>query len=154
MKQKNQCLFKENIIFIPYNVPSLKNSKIKSPRGIFSSKAVKKYLSLLGIQQYSTSKKEVKGYVKKPNIIAELKPQFLQLLEGKTFPLEIGFHFVRNSKRQFDFNNATQIIADLFVSHDIIPDDNMDYFIPYCLKKDNLYYSIDKENPGVYIEIK
>ena len=141
------------LIFISGNVPSLKNSKIKTSRGIFPSKTVKDYLTKLGIQKYSASKKEVIGYKTKPNKIQELQDKFKNALEGKEPPFEIGFHFVRDSKRKFDFNNATQILADLLVAHGVIEDDNMDFFIPYAFKMNNNYYTIDKENPGVYIKI-
>lgn len=141
------------LIFIPGNCPSLKNSKIKTSRGIFPSKTVKKYLSDLGIQKYSSSKKEVVCYKTKPNKIEELREQFNKVLEGKQFPVEIGFHFVRKSKHKFDFNNANQIVADLLTAHGIIEDDNMDYFIPYAFKINNKFYTIDKENPGVYLKI-
>ena len=144
------------IIFIPYNVPSLKNGKIKTERGIFSSKTVKKYLTLLGIQTYSSGKKIVKGYAKKPNLIEELRPLIEEQLKTKSPPYEIGFHFVRDSKRNFDFNNANQLIADLFVAHDFIEDDHMQIFIPYAFKlneTDKQFYSINKENPGVYIKL-
>lgn len=139
-------------IFIKGNVPSLKNGKIKTARGIFSSKTVKKYLNQLGIQAYSTSKKTVKGYVNKPNLIENLRNEIEKYLSEQSPPYEIGFHFVRDSKRKFDFNNANQIIADLFVAHDLIEDDNMDFFIPYALKIEDRYYTVDKENPGVYIK--
>ena len=143
----------DDLIFIPSNVPSLKNSKIKSSRGIFPSKTVKKYLQNLGIQQYSASKKTVVNYKTRDNKIELLRDRFKQVLEGKTPPFEIGFHFVRSSKRAFDFNNATQILADIFVAHGFIHDDSMDYFIPYALKLNGKYYSVDKENPGVYIKL-
>ena len=143
----------DDLIFIPFNTPSLKNSKVKTSRGIFSSKTVKKYLNKLGIQAYSPSKKIVKGYVKKENLIELLRPKFEAVLEGKEPPFDIGLHFVRDSKRAFDFNNASQIIADLLVAHNIIHDDNMNYFLPYPLKINNQAYTLDKENPGVYILI-
>ena len=54
----------DEYLFIGTNVPSLKNSKIKTSRGIFSSKTVGKYLRGLGIQSFSSSKKIVKGYTK------------------------------------------------------------------------------------------
>lgn len=143
----------ENLIFIPFNTPSLKNSKVKTSKGIFSSKTVKKYLSNLGIQTYSTSKKTVVGYVKRPNLFEQLKPEFEKLLQNQTPPFDVGLHFVRDSKRAFDFNNASQIIADLLVAHNIIEDDNMNYFLPYPLKINNQAYTIDKKNPGVYVKI-
>lgn len=151
-----------NLIFIPYNTPSLKNSKIKTSKGVFSSKTVKKYLNLLGIQTYSSSKKIVKGYVTRPNIFEDLKKQFEILLENKDFPVLIGFHFVRDSKRAFDFGNATEIVFDLLTAHDIIPDDNVKFIFPSVMTKegilptsenfrDHQWYSIDPENPGVFL---
>jgi hypothetical protein len=142
------------LIFIPFNVPSLKNSKIKTSRGIFPSKTVKNYLTDLGIQRYSASRKEVVGYKTKPNKFEELREIFNKALEGKEPPIEIGFHFVRKTKHKFDFNNANQIIADLLTAHGIIEDDNMDCFIPYAFKMNDKFYTIDKENPGVYLQIK
>lgn len=141
------------LIFIPGNCPSLKNSKIKTSRGIFPSKTVKSYLTDLGIQRYSASRKEVVGYKTKPNKFEELREIFNKALEGKEPPIEIGFHFVRKTKHKFDFNNANQIIADLLTAHGIIEDDNMDYFIPYAFKMNDKFYTIDKENPGVYLKI-
>lgn len=141
----------DEYLFIQNNVPSLKNSKIKTSRGIFSSKTVGKYLRSLGIQSYSSSKKLVKGYVTRENEFLKTKDYFQQYLKDK--PHLVGFHFVRNSKHKFDFNNATQILADLLVAHDIIDDDNMDNFIPCPLKINNSYYTYDKQNPGVYIKI-
>ena len=143
----------DDLIFIPFNTPSLKNSKVKTSRGIFFSKTVKNYLSDLGIQRYSASRKEVVGYKTKPNLIEKLREKFNNVLEGKEPPFEIGFHFVRKSKHKFDFNNANQLIADLFVAHNAIEDDNMDYFVPYAFKMNDSFYSYDKENPGVWIEI-
>ena len=143
-----------NLIFIKGAVPSLKNSKIKTSKGIFSSKSVKKYLSSLGIQRYSCLRKEVIGYKTKPNLfLNEIIPQIKALLQNKEPPFEIGFHFVRGTKHKFDFNNANQLIADLFVAHNAIEDDNMDYFVPYAFKMNDGFYSYDKENPGVWIEI-
>ena len=143
-----------NLIWISGNVPSLKNSKVKTSRGIFSSKTVKKYLANLGIQRYSSSRKEVIGYKTRPNIFQEqIVPQIIELLENKEPPFEIGFHFVRGTKHKFDFNNANQLIADLIVAHEVLEDDNMDYFIPFALKIDDKFYSVDKLNPGVWIKI-
>lgn len=117
------------------------------------SKTSKAYLTKLGIQTYSSSKKEVKKYVNRPNIFEELRPQFEQLTIGKDNPLEIGFHFVRDSKRKFDFHNIVQIILDLMTAHNFIEDDNMDFVLPFPLKLDGRAYSVDKENPGVWIKI-
>ena len=141
------------LIFIPGNVPSSKNSRINTTKGSFASKTVKSYLNSLGIQSYSSSKKIVKGYVNKPNLIENLREDFVKQIEGKELPLEIGFHFVRDSKRKFDFHNIVQVVLDLMTAHDLIIDDNMDCVIPFALKIDGKFYNVDKENPGVWIKI-
>lgn len=139
------------IIFIPYNTPSLKNSKIKTARGIFHSKTVTKYLRALGIQAYSPSKKYVKGYKRRPNEFADIFDEVNW--DKPTETIILGFHFVRNSKRKFDFQNANQIVLDLMTAHDLIEDDNMDWVIPIPFKMNDKWYSHDKINPGVYLTI-
>ena len=141
------------LIFIPGNVPSSKNSRINTSKGSFASKTVKSYLNSLGIQSYSSSKKLVKGYVNKPNLIENLREDFLKQTSGKQLPLEIGFHFVRDSRRKFDFHNIVQVVLDLLTASDFIIDDNMDCVIPFALKRDGKFYSVDKENCGVWIKI-
>lgn len=141
-------------IFIQGNVPSLKNSKVKTSRGIFPSKTVTKYLRSLGIQAYSASKKTVTEYKTKENEFKIKTQELRDYLKSKTYPVEIYFHFVRDSKRTFDFNNVNQIILDLLTAHEIILDDNMDYVIPIPYKKDGKYYTLKKEQPGVWIKIK
>ena len=154
------------MIWIPNNVPSLKNSKVKTKRGIFSSPTVSKYLRKLGIQSFNSRKKEVKGYVDKtrPNQIEEFRTQFEEMKVGKENPLFIGYHHVRNSKRLFDFSNSVEVLQDLFTAHDFIEDDNVKYVFPIPMSiegdlptTENLrkikWYSVDKENPGVYIKI-
>lgn len=138
-------------LFISGNVPSLKNGKIKTERGIFSSKTVKNYLKNLGIQTYSSSRKTVKGYVTRPNEFEKSREFFQKYLTEK--PYKVGFHFVRKSRHSFDFNNANQLVADLMVAHDFIDDDDMDNFLPYPLELNGSAYTYDKLNPGVYIRI-
>ncbi len=146
-------MVENELIFIPGNVPSSKNSRINTAKGSFASTTVKKYLNNLGIQSYSSRKKLVKGYVNKPNLIENLREDFLKQAVGKKLPLEIGFHFIRDSRRKFDFHNIVQVILDLMTASDFIIDDNMDCVIPFALKIDNKFYSVDKENCGVYIKI-
>lgn len=136
-------------IFIPFNVPSLKNSKVKTQKGVFMSKTCRNYLTSLNITSYSASRKEVVDRKSKKNLFKEAFKDWI--VPDKQ--VVIGFHFVRDSKRMFDFNNANQILADLLVAHKLIEDDNMDWFIPQAYKKDGKYYSYNKETPGVYIKI-
>ena len=157
-------MVKDELIWIPYNTPALKNSKIKTGRGIFSSPTVKKYLRKLGIQNYSSGKKIVKGYVTRENEFEKLREQFEKALLNKGFPVLICFHFIRDSKRLFDFGNATEIIFDLLTAHDIIPDDNVSFIFPSIMTVDGIlpneenirkleWYSINKDQAGVWIRI-
>jgi hypothetical protein len=154
------------MIWIPGSVPSLKNSKVKTQRGIFSSPTVNKYLRSLGIQSFSSKHKLVKGYVDKtrPNQIEAIRAQFELMKVGKENPLFIGYHQVRKSKALFDFSNSVEILQDLFTAHDFIEDDNIQYVFPIPMSIDGelpslqnirttKFYTVDKENPGVYIKI-
>lgn len=165
LDKKNERTYPD-MIFIPGNVPSLKNSKVKTSRGIFSSKTVNKYIRGLGIQAFSSSKKIVKGYadLSRPNQIEALRDHFNSLRQGKDDPLIIGYHQVRNSKRLFDFSNSVEIIQDLLTSHDFIEDDNVKFVFPVPMTidgelpvegkvRDKPLYSVDKESPGVWIKI-
>jgi hypothetical protein len=154
------------MIFIPGNVPSLKNSKVKTSRGIFSSPTVKRWLMSVGIQSYSASKKLVKGYVAldRPNQLEALRGEFVKMKKEKGDPIFIGYHQVRKSKRLFDFSNSVEVIQDLFTAHDFIEDDNVKYVFPIPMTIDgelpstkNIrqkpFYTVDKECPGVWIKI-
>lgn len=139
--------------FIPGNVPSLKNSKIKTSRGIFPSKTVTKYLRSFNILRFSSSRKVVDYKRNSDKLFLEgFSPYFLEFDRDK--PIIASFHFVRGSAHKFDFNNATQIISDLFTAHDFIEDDNMDYLIPMPFKVKGRWYSYDKNNPGVWVKLK
>lgn len=139
--------------FIPFNVPSLKNSKVSTSKGVFMSKTVRKYLQLIGIKSYSVSKKQVENYKTRVNIFELSVLPLRKALKDKEPPFQIGLHFVRNTKHAFDWINAAQIICDLLVAHDIIYDDNMDYLIPSPLQIAGRWYSYDKQKPGVIIDI-
>ena len=154
------------MIFIPGNTPSLKNSKVKTSRGIFQSKTVTKYIRAIGIQSFSSSKKIIKEYVdaSRPNLFEKEKPGFDLMLKGKEFPLVIGFHQVRNSKRKFDFGNSVEILQDLMTASDWIEDDNVSFMFPVPMYKDGTLidssnprkeplYSVDKDNPGCYVKV-
>lgn len=140
-------------LFIKGNIPSSKNSKINTTKGSFMSKTVKNFLSSYGIQKYSVRDKTVTGYARRPNTFILYKNPFLDMIEGKEYPLKVGFHFVRGTKHMADFHNLVQILADMFVAHDFIEDDSMNYFLPFPLEIEGQWYSYDKENPGVIIKI-
>ena len=154
------------MIFIPGNIPSLKNSKVKTDRGIFSSPTVSKFLRSIGIQNFNSRKKEVKGYVdpNRPNQFEALRSRFEAMKAGKDDPIIIGYHQVRVSKRLFDFSNSVEILQDLMTAHDFIEDDNVKYVFPVPMSIDGRLinetnprefplYSVDTKNPGVWIKI-
>lgn len=141
-----------NEIFIPFNVPSSKNSKIMGKNGVFNNKTVTKYLSQLNIKSFSSSKKLVAEYKLRPNLFTlACKVEFSKI--DRTKPIILHIHFIRGSKHRFDFINICQIILDLLVAHDFIEDDNMDYLIPFPMFIDNKWYSYDKTEPGVILKI-
>jgi hypothetical protein len=138
-------------LWIPGNVPSLKNSRTSCSKGSFYSKTVRSYLQSLGIRSFS-ARTGVVNYKTRPN---NLFMEAIKSTHGALgeFPAVFRLHFVRSSRRKFDFHNACQIIFDLLVAHEYIPDDSMDYVIPMPMIINGAWYSHDKESPGVIIEI-
>lgn len=160
------------MIFIPFNVPSLKNSKTATTIGkgpnkrttLVHSPAVRKYLQKLGVKKYRTrlSKKQkeaglqmVENYATRPNLFRKSVGNYF---DDTQVPVVVKFFFIRDSKRKFDFVNAVQIVCDLLVAHEYIVDDCMDYFIPipWCMADkffNKVWYVVNKDNPGVWLEI-
>lgn len=154
-----------NMIFIPFNVPSLKNGKTpvslpgKKHSTLVPAPEVKKYLQKIGVKKYRTklNKKQKDSGMRKVEHYAN-RPNLFRAAIGDYFknaprPAIVKFHFVRDSKRKFDFCNAVAIIEDLLTAHDFIRDDCMDYFIPLPMILDGEWYSVDPVKPGVWIKI-
>ena len=142
------------MIFVPGNVPSLKNSKqmAKTKDGkpvLLYSKTVKKYLQNLGIQRLS-SKDGIVEYKTRPNVF---KTKINGFFDGVEYPCVLGMNFVRDSLRTFDFINAAQIICDLLVAHGFIKDDDIKHLIPVPMQINGTWYSVCRDNPGVYLKI-
>ena len=137
-----------DLIFIPGQVPSSKNSKVKTAKGVFNSRYVNKYLRGLGIKKYS-SKAGITGYKRRPNLFEQTGARYL--FNGHFCFL--GMHFVRENKRRFDFNNMTAIICDLLVAHKMIVDDDVTHMAPVPLVLGGRIWSIDKECPGVWLKV-
>lgn len=140
----------DRFIFIPGNIPSSKNSKVATEHGVFHSKTVMKWLRAIGIQNYSTSKKYIKGYkdALRPNNFNALTDAFLKQSKDKTKPIFVGFHFIRDSRRKYDFQNAIQILMDLMVAHDWIDDDDTSNIYPIPLYFNGGWQTISKDNAG------
>lgn len=117
-------------IFIPFNTPSSKNSKRWTGKMLINSKQVMNY-------KKATQKSWISN-----------KPIFLEMIKNKTKPLKIGFYFIRNSKRKFDFVNVAQLPLDLMQEYKWIDDDCMIEIVPFFLG-----YHVDKENAGVEITV-
>jgi len=140
------------MIFLHGNVPSSKNSKVKTAKGVFMSKTCSKYLQNIGVKNYHMRDKTIDEYKKRPNLFKLSVGNYFD--DVNVFPVKIGFHFVRDSKRKFDFHNIVQIIADLMVCHRFIPDDDMSCFLPFPMQNEiGEWYTVDKNKPGVYIKI-
>jgi hypothetical protein len=132
----------DGMIFIPGNVPSSKNSKqiVRSKTGI----------------PFLTNSKLSYNYKKdKKSVFAWFRIRFEKMKLGgpnafssATPMIYLGFYFVRDSRRKFDFNNASQILCDLMVEHKWIEDDNASFLTPVFLG-----YEVDTEDPGVYLTV-
>ena len=120
------------MIFIEGNVPSSKNSKQWTGKFLINSKTVSKYLKEYGNQWQNEVTIEC----------------FKSGLQDKEKPYKIGFYFVRDSKRKFDYINACQLPCDLMVKHGWIDDDNCDEIIPVFLG-----YKVDTKGAGVTITV-
>lgn len=117
-------------IFIPGNVPSLKNSKQWTGKYLVPSKTVSRYL-----------KEHIIDYEK-------LIYWFYEQFKNKHKPYKISFKFIRGTKHKFDYVNAAQLPLDIMVDLRILDDDNADEVIPVFEP-----YEYSKENPGVIIKI-
>ncbi len=121
---------KKDEIFIPFNVPSSKNSKQWTGKYLINSKTTREYI------------KNTKKFYK------EGKEKFLKLIEGLEKPYTVSFFFIRNSKRKFDYINPAQTVQDLMVKNGWIEDDDIHNLIPHFSG-----YVVDKERAGVIIKI-
>jgi len=129
---------KKEMFFIASQVPSSKNSRItnRATGRSFPSKNTQKYV-----------KNTKSQYL-------ENKETFLKMLEGKEKPYLVEFHFVRDSKRRWDFGNICQVCTDLMTTYEFIEDDNVYEMFPIPLEIEGKLFSIDKNNPGVWISVK
>src|SRR5690606_28081236 len=121
------------MIFIPYNVPSSKNSKQWTGKMLISNPQTLRYKKNAAYYYIQYSKEFINKTINHPS------------------PLCVGFHFIRDSKRKFDFPNACQIVLDMMVAHGWVQDDNCDILLPLPIIINNSAYSVDKNKPGVFI---
>ena len=117
------------VIWIKGNVPSSKNSKVRTKSGLMiHSKQSREYYDATQVDWIDNRMKFEAMFAKEPK------------------PWYVGFYFVRKSKHKFDYNNANQSLTDLMTKYEWIDDDNADEIKPVFIN-----YHYDKLNPGVYI---
>lgn len=123
------------MIFIAGNTPSSKNSK--------------QFVTLKSGKTLLINSKTVQKYIKesKADWLVN-KNEFLKMLKGKEKPYKIELYFIRDSKRRFDYINATQIIFDLMQEYGYIEDDDSTNVIPIFKG-----FEVDKVRTGVKIDI-
>lgn len=119
-------------IYIKGNVASKKNSKRWIGKALIDSKAVNRYLKLYNYQW--SDEQNIKKF---KNLIKDL-PQ----------PYNIGFYFIRQTIRAFDYNNISQLPQDLMVKYGWLEDDNCNILKPVYLG-----YEKDKDNAGIIIRV-
>jgi hypothetical protein len=123
------------LIFIPGSVPSSKNSRRNFGHVSLPSELTEKW------------RENTACFWNK------FRSHFIKECQGKQFPLIVGIHFVRKSKHKWDFINPCQTVQDEMMHKEWIADDNTSIMYPVPLKIDNLLWSYDSKNPGVYIRV-
>ena len=116
--------------FIPFNVPSSKNSKIWTGRHLIWSKSAQAYVR----NTESYYKEYANEFMKSGNF-------------HHTYPYKVSFKFIRGSKHRFDYVNPLQTVLDLMVRYGWILDDCADIILPVFEP-----YEYNKDNPGVIIK--
>ena len=145
-------------IYIPGNVPSLKNGK-----QIFKTKSGKPFIS---------SSNLCKDYIANKKIhYTMFKSRFLKMIENKPFPITVRFIFIRDKHKAFDYGNINQIVLDCMTGSAYypkkknkidnaknnalrkaiawIPDDDADHLVPEYAEG----YGYDPKLAGVIIKV-
>ena len=155
-----------NAVYIPRNVPSLKNNKQIFQMNTGKSICCNVPYIKLAVRQYKCTKCGIVSsrLGKRPIIVPserhkkyksdstsdyiKTRKGFLKLSERAVRPYLIGLYFIRKTKNDWDYDNAYSTIADLMKSNDYIDDDNIHEVKPVFLG-----YKDDKEAAGVIITI-
>ena len=137
----------ENIIFLPGNVPSSKNSR--QSMTIDTKPYYNKNGKLKTYRNVNIPSKLTLAYKQMimPYML-EARPKWLAMKQGLEGVLKVEFTFIRESRRTFDYINAAQIIQDMMQEMSWIENDNCNFLKPYFGD-----FKYDKENPGVEIRL-
>jgi len=125
-----ELILGEDEFWISSNTPSSKNSKVWTGKFLVYSKVAARWIRV--------TKKEW----------VDQRLRFISQLYGLPAPYYIEFTFYRDSRRRFDYTNASQIVTDTMVEHGWLQDDDADNLKPYYGD-----YVLDKHFPGVKIKI-
>lgn len=155
----------KKVLWIPGQVPSLKNSKeivtIKTKNSICCNAPLIRLSvgNFLCAHCHKPTKhktrpllipsKSVEAYYKTSEAYyasSDFKARYADWFDGCESPIYMGMYFVRKTANAWDFNNVSQIVQDLLVKHNHIVDDNVRYLIPVLLGSHK-----DAERPGVII---
>jgi len=161
----------ETSIWLPRNVPSSKNNReigyyFLKPEAV-STWHIKVGNVFKKIRPTLQSSDRTKEYVKHiAEHLIQNRRKFLSMIKDQPKPYFIELFFVRDTRRDYDFINACQIIADCLTGHywekdkkiplsaiQWLEDDDCSnvYFLPPSQEP---FYAVDKDNPGVWITVK
>ena len=154
-------------IFIPGNTPSLKNSKeiMQIPTkqsaccsrwggtmvklsDVWSCSKCKKPAQRLFRATLMPSKAVQKFQKEKVATFKDNLPTWKEMAKDIKTPYRIGYYFIRESMRVFDYINAAHIIQDEMAKYGYYEDDNMNFVVPEFLG-----YHYNKEKPGCIITL-
>lgn len=127
-------------LFIPYHVPSSKNSLKLFVKKTKDGRAIPGKADSDDVAEY---KKVSSSYYE------NLRMVFIKMVGNKKFPLRVQFTPIRRDEREFDYTNINQIVQDLMQEYNWIPNDSNRYLIPNF----DAGYGIDKFNPGIIIKV-
>ena len=131
------------MIFIPFNVPSKKNSRNVTTK---ISKTGSRYAGIINNKSYKDY------YTKSSGFWIGFKSHFKTLLIGRPKPYCIGLHFIKSTHHNFDFIGPTETIQDLMVEFNWVDDDNINNLICIPLIINNNFFHVKKES-GVIISL-
>ena len=159
LKEVLELSQREGFIFVPGDVPSLKNAK-----QLYKNKKTGK--------NFITSSDVCKLYVEETRMYWNMyRHRFKEMIKDKPYPLTIQLIFIRSEKRAFDYGNIAQIVWDCMsgsiyykktknkelnkvinkqrLEFAWIDDDDCDHLIPNFAAG----YGYDPKLPGVIIKV-
>lgn len=123
----NNCTY----LYIPFNTPSSKNSRVWTGERFVASKGVQKWWKFT------------------EDYFLALKPVFQKEIEGIVGPLNLEFCFFKKTRHVWDYINPCQTVQDQMVKHGWLTDDDTMTVKPFF--GDSLVGK--KETQGFFIRV-